>query len=164
MSLESEFGIDPEAAAAIADYFREADERFHEGEKRALDRPMRGYQRQFGPLNMAALEQIFRDHDFHTHFLAISADFVKKADPRNRVLDINDALSGKLYPRSAPFGFMVYPSREELQASIGRMGIRYIPEINLRLLQIAGIIVNQPLRSSPTRRSRGTQGRKKGKK
>src|SRR5882762_7173893 len=91
MNLEREFEINPTKAAAIATFFKEADARFPT-DKTVLA-PFVGngdYQRKFGNLNFAALEQIFRQHGYNTYFLAVPTKTIEFTNPHVMVVDVND--------------------------------------------------------------------------
>jgi hypothetical protein len=101
--------IDPERSAAIADHFRDADQKYHEGDMDAFTQPIRGYRSMFGDINIADLELVFRQHDFHTHFFAFPAVMVHLTSETGRVIDLNDGLAGKSNPRGRKVGFLVLP-------------------------------------------------------
>src|SRR6185369_8787578 len=143
MNLESEFGIDPKKAAAIADHFREADQQQIGDNEGAFKGILRTYRKKFGDVNIAALEQIFRDNNFNTHFLAVPSDLVKALLPIQRVVDVNDMLERRPAPRSKPFAFVVYPSLALLKLSAAHGGINYDPEVNMEQLRNAGMITDQ---------------------
>jgi hypothetical protein len=142
MNLESEFGIDPRKAAAIADHFREGDFR-RKSDLEGLTPFMQRYIDKFGPLNFAVLEKIFRDNDFTTYHLAIPARLVEPSNPHIIVADYNDMfLEGKITPR--PFVAITYSGLEDVRQAARSHGFAYNPERNLKQLVHAGGYVPRP--------------------
>lgn len=145
LNLEGEFGIGPEKAAAIADHFRAADQQYFEsagfGHSDILLDAFGTYYDTFGPVNFAAIEQVFRTHGLHTHFLAVETEQFERLGGVE-VVDINDVFANNPSPKPMPYGYLAAASPEQLQDNLRRLRVQnYDPAENLRRLRMAGTVI-----------------------
>ncbi len=138
MNLESEFGIDARKAAAIAGLFRRPDEQRRKGDSYAFTRALHKYLKEFGPVNFAVLETVFRDNNFSTHFLAVPARMVEISNPYIQVVDMYDMVINKKVTLK-PFVAVRYTGLQGVQSAARGHGLAYNQERNLMHLHNAGV-------------------------
>ena len=147
----------PKIQAAIADRFRNIDKsgRHDLFAPHFLDGR---FQSDFGPLNFAGLEQVFRNHHFNTHILAVPIGIVSKRIGNELIAVLpEDALkiynSGKGVKSMAeilslvqtlPYTIYTYSGLEKIKAGAADWGFEYDAATNIDDLGFSGIAVPKP--------------------
>lgn len=142
MSLGSEFEINPEKEAAIVDYFRDADRQILTNPDPFMLKTIQ-YMDQFGRINFAALEQIFRKHHFNAHQLAVRSARIEQDYPGHVVADVNAFYFDNNIIR-VPHAVLLCRSFNDVQTKASKYGIDYNDTRNLRNLKSAGDLVKLP--------------------
>ena len=143
MSLGSEYDISPRKAAAIADYFQKAD-KLMQYDQDVMNSHLSYFIEQFGRLNFATLEEIFRANKFKTHFLALPTTMIELRNPQVRIVDPTDLLLHKKWTPK-PFVAIAFPNLDFLVNTYKGFGLRYDQASNLRNLKEAGVFTSNPL-------------------
>lgn len=143
MGLSPEFGIGPEKEAAIVDYFREADRIVNINSSDLFERVVH-YMEQFGRINFAALEQIFRAHNFNTHHVAVRSALMEQKNPGSVAADVNAFYFDNKIIRVA-YVVATVGSLSQAQNKAREYGMEYHPVKNLEHLKVAGDLVQKPI-------------------
>lgn len=149
----------PEIQTAIADYLRIVD-RSHNVNNFGPILFTGEFQKRFGNLNFAGLEQIFRKNNFNTYCLAVPIDDAARSNGvEEEIVAVSSEDSLRISNASRnhekieeifgtmtqlPFAFFLYPGLDVVRLAAEEWRIPYDPLINLANLSNTGVMTAKP--------------------
>jgi hypothetical protein len=142
MSRENEFDVEGLESAIIASFFREADQQFATNPN-LFNLKLLNYLQQYGKVNFANFERVFRRNNFTIHLVAVPSNLVMADNPSFMVADVNDLYHNRI-PTQRPFLLMRCKNLEDAQQYSLAYLLPYNQQENLARLALAGDFTDKP--------------------